>query len=286
MTDHRTPEGQSFRRRTFAERLVSAVPVGIVGKRMRRRLKPFYHNVLARSGNLEAALPGGERVIVAAEHRHMTWNREEYDAFRAGTPRGGVILDIGANVGAYSLLFGQWVGDGGRVYAFEPDPLALQGLRVHIALNGLSGRVTAVECAITDRAGRGRLAVFDAPGISRLCGDSAESGESVDAAVTTIDDFCGERDIVPDIIKLDVEGAEVDALRGARRTIARAGQHLQLFVEMHPTLWASMGHSPGDVLGECDAQGLVPERLDGGTSNLWTTEGVCLRLRPRSRCES
>jgi FkbM family methyltransferase len=286
MTDHRTPEGQSFRRRTFAERLVSAVPAGAVGKRIRRRLKPLYHNVLARSGHLEAALPGGERVIVAAQHRHMTWNREEYDAFRAGTPRGGVILDIGAHVGAYALLFGQWVGDGGRVYAFEPDPLALQGLRTHIALNGLASRVTAVEFAVTDRSGRGRLAVFDSPGISRLCGTSSESCEGVDAVVTSIDDFCTGRNIVPDVIKLDVEGAEVDALRGARRTIARARPGLQLFVEMHPALWSSMGHSRDAVIEECEAQGLVPERLHGGTSKLWTTEGVCLRLRLRSRCES
>ena len=286
MTDHRTPEGQSFRRRTFAERLVSAVPAGAVGKRLRRRLKPLYHNVLARSGNLEASLPGGERVIVAAQHRHMTWNREEYDAFRASTPRGGVILDVGANVGAYALLFAQWVGDGGRVYAFEPDPLALQGLRTHIGLNGLGNRVTPVEFAVTDRSGRGRLAVFDSPGISRLCGNSPEAGDGVDAVVTSIDDFCTERNIVPDIIKLDVEGAEVDALRGARRTIARAGRGLQLFVEMHPTLWASMGHSKDAVIAECEAQGLVPERLDGGTTKLWTTEGVCLRLRPRGQCES
>ena len=287
MTDHRTPEGQSFRRRTFAERLVSAMPAGAVGRRIRRSLKPLYHHVLARSGNLEAALPGGERVIVAPQHRHMTWNRQEYDAFRAGTPRGGLVLDVGANVGAYALLFGQWVGEAGRVYAFEPDPLALQGLRAHIALNGLAGRVTAVDSAITDRSGPVRLAVFDSPGISRLCtSDAPSTSYRVDTAATSIDDFCAERNVRPDVIKLDVEGAELEALRGARQTIGIAGQALQLFVEMHPSLWESMGYSREDLMGECEAQGLVPKRLDGGTSNLWTTEGVCVRLRTRQQCES
>ena len=287
MTDHRTPEGQSFRRRTFAERLVSAMPAGAVASRIRRSLKPFFHNVLARSGNMEALLPGGERVTVAPEHRHMTWNREEYDAFRAGTPRGGVILDVGANVGAYALLFGQWVGDGGRVYAFEPDPLALQGLRTHIALNGLAGRVTAVDSAIADRSGLVRLAVFNAQGLSRLCADALPAGcDCVDATATSIDDFCEERNIRPDVIKLDVEGGELDALRGARRTIALAGHSLQLFVEMHPRLWETMGYSRNELVSECEAQGLMPERLDGGTSNLWTTEGVCLRLRASRSCES
>ena len=287
MTDHRTPEGQSFRRRTFAERLIAAIPAGAVTGRMRRSLKPIFHNVLARSGTLEAVLPGGERVTVAPEHRHMTWNREEYEAFRAGTPRGGVILDAGANVGAYALLFGQWVGDGGRVYAFEPDPLALQGLRTHITLNGLASRVTAIDSAITDRPGRVDLAVFDVPGISRLCADGLPSGgERVDTPATSIDEFCAERNLRPDVIKLDVEGAELAALRGARRTIALAGQALQLFVEIHPRLWQSMGYSRHELIAECEAQGLLPERLDGGKSNLWTTEGVCLRFRASRSCES
>jgi FkbM family methyltransferase len=290
MTDHRTRGGQSFRRRSFAERVITtmaAVPTGRVGRRIKRTLRPLYHNVLARSGNFEAVLPRGERVIVAPDHRHMTWNREEYEAFRSATPRGGIVLDVGANVGAYALLFAQWVGEGGRVYAFEPDPLAQQGLRTHIALNTLESRVTPIDCAIADRQGRARLAVFDAPGISRLSvDDDPGRTDAVEVGVTSIDEFCAERHLRPDVIKLDVEGAELPALRGASRTIAALGSDLQLFVEMHPKLWPSMGHSGEQLIRECEIQRLIPERLDGGTSNVWAIEGVCLRLRPAERCES
>ena len=287
MTDHRTPEGQSFRRRTFAERLVSAMPAGAVGRRIRRSLKPLYHNVLARSGNLEAALPGGERVIVAPQHRHMTWNREEYDAFRAGTPRGGVILDVGANVGAYALLFGQWVGEGGRVYAFEPDPLALQGLRTHIALNGLAGRVTAVDSAITDHSGRVRLAVFDSHGISRLCASDAPSTSyCVDTPrpPSTTSAMNGTSGLMSS--SSTSREAELDALTGARRRSDSPGQAFNCSsrcIRGSGNPWAIRGRS---LMSECEAQGLIPERLDGGTSNLWTTEGVCLRLRASQPCES
>ena len=61
-------------------------------------------------------------MFVAPEFRHLTWNPEEYTAFRAAVRPGGVVLEAGANVGAYTMLFAQWVGPAGRVFAFEPDP--------------------------------------------------------------------------------------------------------------------------------------------------------------------
>ena len=79
----------------------------------------------------------------------------------------------------------------------------------------------------------------------------------------SIDQFCAERGLAPRVIKIDVEGAELAVLRGARSTIAAAGPGLQLFVEMHPHLWPALGISADDVRRECEAQGLVAERLDG-----------------------
>jgi hypothetical protein len=96
----------------------------------------------------------------------------------------------------------------------------------------------------------------------------------------SIDQFCAEHRLAPRLIKVDVEGAELAALRGARATVAAARGALQLFVEMHPHLWAEAGISPDDLRQECEAQGLVAERLDGSREDPWQTEGVCLRLRP------
>jgi FkbM family methyltransferase len=280
--------GDSFRSRTLSERIVAALPAGGRFGALRRRLKPLFAKWLASGGGgLQSVLPGGEVVLVSPEYRHLTWNRDEYNAFRGAVRAKDVVLEAGANVGAYTLLFAQWTGASGRVFAFEPDPIAYAGLLRHIALNGMIDRVTAVAAAVSDgKSATLRFAIGDSSGISRLLqpgeNNAAPANNNTrDVRAVSIDQFCAEHRLTPSVIKVDVEGAELAVLRGARSTIAAAGPGLQLFVEMHPHLWPRFDMSVDDVRGECDAQGLVAEALDGRGDDVWRTEGVCLRLRPR-----
>jgi FkbM family methyltransferase len=276
-------KGNSFRTKSLPERIADSLPTGGAIGRLRRRLRPLVDLWLdQRRGGLRAELPGGEVVIVSPAFRHMTWNDEEYAAFRAAVAPGDVILEAGANVGSYTVLFGQWSGPQGRVYAFEPDPVAFAGLRRHVTLNGLGDRVNLLPVAVIDReVERVRFAVAKSSGVSRLA--HADDGPHVpvlEVRGTSIDQFCREQQIQPRVIKIDVEGAELDALRGARATIAAAGRGLHLFVEMHPGRWRALGLSADDLRRECEVQGLVAERLDGSDRGLWTIEGVSVRLRP------
>jgi len=82
-------------------------------------------------------------------------------------------------------------------------------------------------------------------------------------------------------VKIDVEGAELDVLRGARETVRRTRGRLALFVEIHPSLWRRSGSSSVDLRAELDVQQLDAVPLTP-TDDMWAIEGVCLRLVPRS----
>jgi hypothetical protein len=108
---------------------------------------------------------------------------------------------------------------------------------------------------------------------------AAAGADGIDVRTTSIDEFCAARGLSPTFIKVDVEGAELDVLKGARRTIAAERRDLHLYVEMHPRLWPLFGASREQIERELSEQGLVAERLDG-RPDIWELEGVCLRVRP------
>jgi FkbM family methyltransferase len=275
--------GESFRRASVLERTARACGRLLGDSPLRRTARRAWDAVLDRlpGDRLVCVFPGGERIRLAAAHRHVTWNLQEYDAFRQSVRAGDTVLDIGANLGAYSLLFGHWVGPSGLVHAFEPAPLTRAGLARHVGINGFDDRVRVHGEAVTQAEGRARFLADGLHGDNRLTGGSAGPG-SVEIATTSIDAFCRHTGRLPSLIKVDVEGAELDVLRGARETIAAAGPGLALYVEMHPHLWPSFGVTREAVEGELARQGLCPERLDG-QPDVWNIEGVCLRLR---RCAS
>jgi hypothetical protein len=104
----------------------------------------------------------------------------------------------------------------------------------------------------------------------------SEHGLTVSVPTVTIDSFCAREAITPSFIKIDVEGAELAVLRGARETIRRGGDRLALFVELHPSIWTILGVTGAEFEAELDRQGLRVEPLGGGDP--WAVEGTVVRL--------
>ena len=272
---------ERYRRQSLPERLAAKLPTSGRVAVLRRRLRPVFTRLLSSGTDLVATLPDGERMTLAPEHRHLTWNPDEYRAFKAAVRPGNIVFDVGANAGAYTVLFAQWVGREGHVYAFEPDRRAFEGLAAHVRLNSVADRITASLAAVLDRVGAAPLVVSDSPGGSRVASSVGSDDAGGRVPTVSIDHLCREHGVVPDVIKIDVEGAELSVLRGARETIEAAGDRLTLFVEMHPALWPEAGYSLHDVQGECARLGLEPQSICGG--DRWGTDGVCVRLRRKGR---
>ncbi|MGH9331335.1 MAG: FkbM family methyltransferase, partial [Vicinamibacterales bacterium] len=235
-------------------------------------------NVGTAGRGVKCRLPDGEIVRVLPKYRSTSWNLDEYRAFRRALAPGATVLDVGANIGGYAMLFGQWVGPHGRVYAFEPAPAIHAALERHVALNDLRGIVVPVAAAASEVTGRAGFVTTGVHGISRLSA-AGEPPSSLVVNTITIDEFCDRESVRPGLIKIDVEGAELAALRGMRDIVRACRNDLALFVELHPGLWPVIGVTRELVEIELSSLGLRIEPPAAG-GDPWSLEGVALRLRP------
>jgi FkbM family methyltransferase len=174
--------------------------------------------------------------------------------------RGDVAVDVGAHVGYYTLLASRLVGDRGHVYALEPSPARYRELVANVARNGISNVTTFQLAAGADES---VATLFEAPRtntsastiVPRAAADLAAAGERVDVRVAPVQDLVAREDIPRvRLIKVDVEGSEVDALRGLDRILAR-GSRLALLVEISPH-WSD--ESPRFVEELCRSHHLQP----------------------------
>jgi FkbM family methyltransferase len=128
---------------------------------------------------------------------------------------GECALDVGAHVGNHALYFSHVLGL--RTIAFEPNPVSFERLEANIEANGLAGRCEARNVAVGSLHGRARASQPSErnSGMATVEADAAGAVE----VVTLDEEVEGEPRI--DLIKIDVEGWELDVLRGAARTLAR-----------------------------------------------------------------
>ena len=128
---------------------------------------------------------------------------------------GNIVYDVGANAGFYSLLSSLLVSETGKVYSFEPLPANISYLKKHIELNKL-GNVKVIEKAVSNKVSTVRFNFGD----NRSAGHISNDGE-IEVETISIDEFISQGNPSPDIIKMDIEGAEYEALIGAKELLKR-----------------------------------------------------------------
>ncbi|MBG9389064.1 FkbM family methyltransferase [Caenimonas aquaedulcis] len=247
----------------LASRLLQAyatvTPTGRGAYRLLRAARRLYPRE-ARKGRF--ALPRGARMeldLDAYPDCTMAFGLYEVEtarAVRALLRPGDVFVDAGANVGYFSLLAAQCVGDRGRVHAFEPFPPNRERLRGNVEANGY-GRIVHIHGqALSDAGGEielhqytagaanhGQVTAFPQPG---------QGAKSVRVETTALDSALPG--LLPRVVKLDVEGSEMLALRGMAETIRRSA--CAVIVEMNPDTFRSAGTSAMEIADFL--RGLVP----------------------------
>jgi FkbM family methyltransferase len=192
-------------------------------------------------------------------------------------PAGGVVLEGGAHLGYVTIHAARAAGSTGRVISFEPN-LSIHGLlQQNLTANGVADRVTVRPLALSDRNGR---ASFHVSGDTSSLVDPGGIATAVEIDVVRADDAVSEP---VDVVKLDVEGSEVAALRGMQRLLEGERAPQTLFVECHPELLERAGSSKDELLAVLAAAGYSVEWIDEANhrtaplSEPWTDDYVNLR---------
>jgi len=179
---------------------------------------------------------------------------------------GDTVLDVGANIGYYTLQFARQVGPQGHVFAFEPDPQNFALLKLNVRQNGYAN-VTLVPKAVAARSERRRLfRNRDNRGDHRIYA-SGDDRESVDIETVALDEFFAGDSRPIDFVKMDIQGAECEALSGMQSLLAR-NRHLRMFTEFWPRGMRLCGSDPEQFLRRLLELGFEVRVIDEQTERL------------------
>ncbi|MEZ2219249.1 FkbM family methyltransferase [Rhizobium sp. RCC_161_2] len=142
------------------------------------------------------------------------YERAMLEDIGSSLPEDALAVDVGAYIGNHTLFFSSVLGV--RTLAIEPNPVAFAVLQANVELNGVNGLVELHPLALGAAAGTGEIVGADATNLGGARFLQADRG---DIRMASLDDIVGERRV--HLIKVDVNGAEADVLRGAAQTIAR-----------------------------------------------------------------
>jgi FkbM family methyltransferase len=170
-------------------------------------------------------------------------DRDERRFLRTILKPGMTIVDVGANIGIYTRFFAREIGGAGHVHAFEPAPQNF--LRLEAAVRGL-GNVVANHAAVGERSGTTTLFLCDQLNVDHRTFDGGDGRAGVAVKQVALDDYFPAATRV-DVMKVDVQGFELQVLQGARRLMTEnAG--VTILMEFWPYGLAQASTRPRDLI--------------------------------------
>lgn len=192
-----------------------------------------------------------EDSVQAAIVRRGILEPKEVQFFLSLLDSGMTVFDVGANLGMYTLLAARRVGPTGRLHAFEPTPVVAERLRNNVRLNELSN-VVVNQVAVSDCAGVATF--FLREGSDRNTLGSGE-GVPIQVPTVTLDGYLESQGLgAVDVLKIDVEGAEVMALRGGARLLTGPGAPV-ILIEFNTRALKAAGADPAELRGLLEEYG-------------------------------
>lgn len=235
------------------------------------------YGLLARTGLMRQ--PWARRAFIEIYALYKTWvEAGPIDRLKDFVTPGSLVIDVGANIGFFSLKFADWVGDEGLIIAIEPDRENFTTLVKKAQSTGLESRIRFLNVAASDKAGsvpfeRNELH----PGDHRIA-PGTNDGPNVPAV--TLDELLAEtKGRSLSLVKIDVQGAEMLVLAGAEQMLRNRCP--ALFVEVDDGALRHFGKSADAFVSSIESAGYRTYELTKGQPRLWPREQLFADLDRR-----
>jgi FkbM family methyltransferase len=194
-------------------------------------------------------------------HRYGNWDAASTRIIRELLSHDADFIDVGANIGWFTLVAADALRGRGNIHSFEPDPRHVAKLSASVRHNRYAN-VTVNAWALSDYTGEGRLYLNETNlGDHRLF-DLGPQRRSRKVAIRTLDSYPRIDPARPLVLKFDIQGSEAKALRGAQRTIARHTGEMVILLELSPRLLDAAGSSMAELVSYLRATGFLPAVVD------------------------
>ena len=176
------------------------------------------------------------------------WEPFETTLVMASLAPGSVFVDVGANIGYFSVVAADIVGEGGQVLAFEPDPDNFALLQANLALNGLERQTEAVQAALSDADGRGQLFLSEDNLGDHQIYRAEENRASIEVLLLNGSRYLEGRVERIDLIKIDTQGSESLVVAGLMPLLVRLPASPRILVELTPLSLRRAGSSGRELI--------------------------------------
>lgn len=187
---------------------------------------------------------------------------------------GFIVLDIGANIGYYTLLFSKLVGKEGKVFAFEPDPANFSLLKDNLLLNNCTN-VISEQKGVADKNCKGKLYLGKNSSGGHQIFDFGEKRNFLEIELIRLDDYFKDFTKNIDFIKMDVEAAEILALKGMEE-ILRKNDNIKMIIEFWPWGLEKSGGKPKELFNLLEKHNFKFYELNESLKKLILTDADCL----------
>lgn len=214
-----------------------------------------------------------------------SYENDELECLLPLIKKDDVCVDIGGNIGIYSVFMAKKAYEG-IVHVFEPSAFNIKIININIAINNVSSNVLLHDYVVSDRVGDIKFSVSEDSAYSSIIATNRKKeARSIETASVTLDEMFYSKGLRVDICKIDVEGAELLALKGAQKLLSDPKLRPRaLLVELNQENQSVYDYRPEDVIMFMEKQGynvhsIVKEKLVKGWPHKGCSEDALFMIR-------